>query len=328
MKKIISTVLAFAIMGTMSTDVLAYSNESYYSVPSMIQYTIENDNMGDIVNRHQLLNQENEQVATCLDCENGYIIYDVNDCIIEYSQTAESPYANYDDIVYYGGPLEYVTEENGEFFDITTGNNVSDFDFEPIESSEYSIQTFSSTSNIRDVSWTVKGKTRLLNYNGGDLIACGSLATTILLFYYYDYVSHDYLKSAYANDPQKAFETLRKIIEPQKIGTNYEELTSGIEKAYKQVTSLTSLETVTRRSGDYWGMTYYNVNALNTPVIAGLANHPIYKGHWVVAYGTKLRYNGNKIIYKWYIVNDGWGNDNVVINSNYCDGIVYLTKCK
>ena len=52
MKKIISTVLAFAIMGTMSTDVLAYSNESYYSVPSMIQYTIENDNMGDIVNRH------------------------------------------------------------------------------------------------------------------------------------------------------------------------------------------------------------------------------------------------------------------------------------
>lgn len=26
--------------------------------------------------------------------------------------------------------------------------------------------------------------------------------------------------------------------------------------------------------------------------------------------------------------NDGWGNDNVVINSNYCDGIVYLTKCK
>ena len=156
MKKIISTVLAFAIMGTMSTDVLAYSNESYYSVPSMIQYTIENDNMGDIVNRHQLLNQENEQVATCLDCENGYIIYDVNDCIIEYSPTAESPYANYDDIVYYGGPLEYVTEENGEFFDITTGNNVSDFDFEPIESSEYSIQTFSSTSNIRDVSWTVK----------------------------------------------------------------------------------------------------------------------------------------------------------------------------
>lgn len=110
-EKIISTVLAFAIMGTMSTDVLAYSNESYYSVPSMIQYTIENDNMGDIVNRHQLLNQENEQVATCLDCENGYIIYDVNDCIIEYSPTAESPYANYDDIVYYGGPLEYVTEE-------------------------------------------------------------------------------------------------------------------------------------------------------------------------------------------------------------------------
>lgn len=51
-----------------------------------------------------------------------------------------------------------MTEENGEFFDITTGNNVSDFDFEPIESSEYSIQTFSSTSNIRDVSWTVKGK--------------------------------------------------------------------------------------------------------------------------------------------------------------------------
>ena len=87
-------------------------------------------------------------------------------------------------------------------------------------------------------------------------------------------MSHDYLKSAYANDPQKAFETLRKIIEPQKIGTNYEELTSGIEKAYKQVTSLTSLETVTRRSGDYWGMTYYNVNALNTPVIAGLAKSP------------------------------------------------------
>lgn len=72
-----------------------------------------------------------------------------------------------------------MTEENGEFFDITTGNNVSDFDFEPIESSEYSIQTFSSTSNIRDVSWTVKGKTRLLNYNGGDLNA--------LWFFSYDY---------------------------------------------------------------------------------------------------------------------------------------------
>ena len=85
---------------------------------------------------------------------------------------------------------------------------------------------------------------------------------------------------------------------------------------------------VSRFSGDYWGMTYYNVNALNTPVIAFLLNHPIYKTHWVVAYGTKLRYSGSKIIYKWYVVNDGWGNDNVVINSNYCAGIVYLTKCK
>ncbi|WP_295207348.1 hypothetical protein [Ruminococcus sp.] len=324
MKKIISAAIVLAIMGTMPVGVSASQNRDYEPIPSMVQYTIDNDGMGSVVNRHNLFNQQNEQVAYCLDCESGYIIYDINSCIIEYSSTAESPYLNCDEVVYYGGPLEYVTEKDGQFFDINSGECVNDFEFEPIESSEYAVQTISTNSNIRDVKTTIKGSTRKLNYNTGDKNACGSLATTIMLYYYYDYVSSDYLKASFANNSMMTFEAIRGVIEPKREGTDYTTLPQGIEKAYKTVTSLNSLSAIPQYTGDYWGRVYYSILRLDEPVIVGLSDHSIYKNHWVVAHGTQIRYNGNTMIYKWYVVNDGWGNENVLINSSYSDGIVYF----
>lgn len=56
------------------------------------------------------------------------------------------------------------------------------------------------------------------------------------------------------------------------------------------------------------------------PVIGGVTKHPTYEEHWVVAYGFTI----SNLLVKSYTVNNGWGQNGIVINSQYLDGAVCI----
>lgn len=72
---------------------------------------------------------------------------------------------------------------------------------------------------------------------------------------------------------------------------------------------------------------YYNLIFDNIPVIIDLDDHPTYDEHFVVGYGTDMQmYSGSLSsgIISFAIVNDGWGDNEIMINWDYVCDIVYL----
>lgn len=71
----------------------------------------------------------------------------------------------------------------------------------------------------------------------------------------------------------------------------------------------------------------YLFNTRKVPIILGLTQHPIYREHWTVAYGTyQIMIVGYSTeIYYYYTVNDGWGRDGVQIAQSYTDWFIHLS---
>lgn len=60
------------------------------------------------------------------------------------------------------------------------------------------------------------------------------------------------------------------------------------------------------------------VDTYETPFLLNIHNHPIYKNHWVTGYGYNI--SGGTC---YSIVNNGWGDTNISINSIYAVQIVW-----
>lgn len=342
LKRAISFATAAAISLSLCLSVNAVgvpetlTKENIY--PEKVTRIIDWDNMGDITNETPLFNSDGEIVAYCLECTSGYLIYDMNGDIVEYSPTEMSPYANIDSKAYYGGPLNYITEVNESLIDINTNIKVDSFDFETVNdtidyneniNNKNSFSMTVSTLGLSNGTGTtvnkLSGTTRPLNYNVAPLNSCGSLAATIVLFYLYDYVDSGYLKSTYAKDPKKTFDTLRQRIEPNQNGTSPEELFDGLINNLEYVSNKTGMTVTMNDQIDPWGETRYIIITQKCPVIIDLTEDaPTYKNHWVVAYGTVACYYNNKLVDKLFEINDGWGNNNKRINHKYTEGLMYF----
>ncbi len=187
--------------------------------------------------------------------------------------------------------------------------------------------TTSKINNITAYSTVVdlNKSTRLLDYNVDGLNACGSLATTIVFMYYYDYINNKFGNSLFSSNPLYMFNTIRNKIEPNKTGTNTIQLYTGIYNSYKLVTNLNSITlTVTEKS--MAGHCLYAINDLKVPCILNIWDHPDYDKHWVVVHGVKRYYVNNKCKYCWLVVNNGWGKDNILVSDHYAKALIYITN--
>lgn len=341
MKKLFSLSIAITTMIFSSSTTFAKCNNKMIQDPQhqeSIPYIVSNisyeENMGSLLEIHDLYNSDNDVVAFCADYSIGYIIYDVFGNLVEYSPTTPSPYLDVKSKAYYGGPMTYAEVQNNTYIDIKTKEKVSINELDFVSIQDDTIQYAKTTNNITSTDSDqfkftldkVTHPTRKLNYNVNGLNACGSLAAAIVFCYYYDYIDKDYLTTFYGNTANSInlFEKIRTITEPNKTGTNFDTLPEGIMKSYKYISSLPSLTVKIQTTGDYWGRTKYNCITQNTPVIADVSRHSKYGEHWVVAYGTQTVYMGATIIDKLFVVNDGWGSTDIRINLSYCDGIVYF----
>lgn len=82
--------------------------------------------------------------------------------------------------------------------------------------------------------------------------------------------------------------------------------------------------------GDSWGFCFYRILTSNSPTILLIIKHPNYGGakgrnHWVLTYGIVQCFdNNNKLVDKYFIVNDGYGKNDIRIHYTYQDDCVYI----
>lgn len=297
----------------------------------------------EVSSRIDLYDYNNEQCAVYFkQKDGGYIILDSTTMeIIEFSNGYDP--TNYDineKKQLYLGPTQYYEETNNGFLRDKNINRKCNFQKSDIKESCQN-KTSSSGNYIDGSSYsvavgnvylsdmnTLSNSTVLVdnNING----TCGSTAATILFLYYYDYIDSKYITRAERANFNNLTLKLISYIEPNCGGTSYSELKKGINKFLadrnlsencKYITNVNILFSVINKIESY-------IDA-DKPCIVGLkSSTPTYGAHWVVAtgYATYIWDKPDSTLpcERFVQINDGWGNDNIWINTKYIDGTIYL----
>lgn len=178
-------------------------------------------------------------------------------------------------------------------------------------------------------------ETRYLDYNNDN--TCGSLATAIMFYYYYDYINRSYIKSdkyigtGYVR--QKAFyDSFKPLLGDNGDGTSYTQVKNGINKYLKSIEKNPTCTYITTANLLY-NVTSKIIDCIENrkPCIVGLSNEPKYGNHWVVGVGY-ARYQAvddwDLINIDFIKINNGWyttkSHSIVYVNSMYVDGLIYL----
>lgn len=350
LKRIVIGLLALT-MSVNSLCISAFANDNLdQNVPDFISGMIEIEDMGYIVTKHDLYDINNNIVAYCLDFENAYMIYDCNGDVIEYCETSESPLSGIEEDVYYSGPFSYYTLNNGVYENILSGEQVSssDFLYECIEFNELSSLDLSMTeadtaavfsaNNVRvtttqdgeykKVKQALVNKPRCFDYYTEGY--CGCVAVTTLLFYYYDNINSGILKSNYANNPRLLYNYLYNFIPYY---ASYDDIRNNLENQFPNISNSYPSSVIsydgsmdTNADAQYtWGGYKYLLTSQGIPAILLLQGHPSYRDHWVVTYGVIAYYDTNNTLkVRQYVVNNGFGKNDVKISCKYVDGYIYL----
>lgn len=341
-KKAIAFLSVFAMtQGIAAGAEPALAAESERYIPPHAQLIINYNDFGNIVGYHELMDSDNEVVAYCLDFENGYEIYD-DYTVIEFSTENESPYIESGD-AYYGGPLSYYEKVGTEYVGIISNEELNQNDFSEMSDTfaEKSIQVeqnydlevtesdLMSRALVPDVNVKLPGRMRTYNWNTDD--TCGSLAATIMMFYYYDYISTNYLKNIYVSNPYDLYEFFKPKIEDEVngvyVGSDKDDMLEGLNDAYPKIRASSTgvRKTVCLDVNPSWGFAYNLISNEKVPILLDLKNHPTYYEHWVVVHGVYRINPENGPSVNFHIVNDGWGNNDIRINHCYAESYVYFS---
>lgn len=324
-----ATAISLSFCLSVSAERLTGEITDEKTYPSRVINIIECENMGEITKEIPLLNSDGETTAYCLECTSGYLIYDMNGNIVEYSPTNESPFVNVDSDAYYGGPLNYIAEENEKLIDINTNEEIEHVDFVPIAEETTAVSEVITDSNVSTqalangngtIETKVNGFPRNLNYNTGGY--CGALAATQLFLYIADYKDSSILTSYYKDNPQNLYNYLKQLIPSYTSGYN---LYKGMNDAMNS--NVISLNQTAVGAGvqDVWGLAYYIINTTQMPSILLIQDHETYNDHWVVTYGVVKCFYNYQLVDRFYIVNNGYGKNGVRINIKYQYNLVYLS---
>lgn len=275
-----------------------------------------------ISNPITLKDANNEPVAIVFDISsNGYIIVNIDDMsIAELSFDSANPFTEYANAIY-NGPLEYYYSENGVIKKIR--NNVivnsSALNYysnrNTITQSENSANYFSYPASLNIVVEKYLTGTLQTWYIGGG--NCGSIAAAICMRYYYDYVSTNYVASNNTS-MNSLISTMQDFVGTG--GTSYSSMVSGLN-SYFNARNISN--TALRNTTFSFSRVKQSIRA-NRPIIVGTSGHETYGNHWVIAHGYyESRVDGNYLI-----VNNGWGSNNIWIESNTTtlDGSIYFAS--
>ena len=304
---LIKTLLTISLIATMIFPVNSHALSSIEKVANTLDLEI------CVEDRITLYNQNDEEVAYFYPgIYTGYLIVDADTLKpIEFSpENSLDFFDNTQRKYYYGGPLNYFYEQDGNIIS-KTGAVVEkqDLYFEN-KAKSFTVSNFEAINRTRSSNIRISHVPRNYSYNPNGI--CGSTAVAILLMYYDDYISDSYVASNY--EVSGTGEALIKMLVPYidgfTPGSTANDMVSGLNLYLvsrglsRNAQLLSKANIATPFSSD-------------KPVLIDLDNHPTYGEHWVVGYGYN-RYQDGATTFKMYIVVNGWGNSGVYIDEDYC----------
>lgn len=250
--------------------------------------------------------------------KSGYaIISKLTNEIVEFSLSQDSPISIMDSKkikFYYNGPLAFYKQVNDKIKDLKTGEVFDKRNLTELNVLKYEDKNVVQTDSILLNTFTIKIPAAVPNYSYNPNGICGSTAAAMFLRYYDIYVNGSYVPlSLQSLDGILLINHLIPYIDGSNPGSLPGQVVSGLTTylTMQGVNSTVRLEI----SNPSW---IFSCVSNNKPYILGLYNHPTYNNHWVTGYG----YSNTGTSY-FAIVNDGHGNSEIYINTNYTDFIIY-----
>lgn len=337
-KKILIFVLTsvIAILSTVNISAVNISTNQY---PYLVQFIIDYDNMGEVIQTHKLYNESDNIIATCLDFANAYIIYDNNGSIIECSSSNRSKYYNINQKTYYGGALNYFTKQNFEYHDLTKNTIIEKSKFEDLS------KKFQKNMNKRNIKASQQSKSSYSTYgsqtptiesymlrapskfNWNNDSTCGSLAATIIL----DHMNTSgiiNLPARFSNYMPNLYNSLKYYCEidyaNQGGGSSHESLVNGFNKFSKELNLKTSARDacfqITHGGSDKYTF-YINRILTGIPCFVGIP------GHMTVGYGGREIFAPNgELVLSQFMINNGWGDNGIFVDTEEVDGLIAVQK--
>ena len=344
-KKAVSIVLSLA-MTVQMLSVSAFAVDNKGELPEMAQVVIGQNDFGEVKETRTLYDANDDEVAVCLDFDNAYLIYLNNGVVIEYSSEENSDYFGSEEKAYYAGPLAYHKQEKSHYVDIVSDEIVSEETFEkqsdtiqkvevPDNNSKSSVSMMKTALPSDEEAIMLPYRLRLLDYNRKG--TCVALATTIMLFYYYDHVSTDYIKNPFFVQNPKALHDFLVSRYFQPVNGEYgqtisESLFETNKFFYDQ--NIDNSAKFTYYSGNsIYGQVFHNIVDRKRPIIMYLHENSESLSEWainhaVIVHGITSSSVYGQRGYAFYYVNDGAGHNSKAIfdSSAYITGFLWYTK--
>ncbi|RNI14132.1 hypothetical protein EFE42_05865 [Methanohalophilus sp. RSK] len=269
------------------------------------------------------LNGELEAVSFSMK-NGGYIIINVNDLSVpEFSLEGKSPFSDSDKTYAYNGPLAYMEDKQGELFQIGMRNAV---DKAVTPEYVYAVVSVDKDKKLADLKALNNRMSRRSIGSGSlddslrtwedDNIFCGPIAAGITLIYFDDQHDDDFVDSSNENQGDLLSLIINDGYIPNQ-GTDTSTVKNGLND-YLDDRNLDDYSADSRYSFSFSDLKSL-INS-DKPVIVDTDNHPTYEEHWIIAHGYVELIN-----YKYMIVNNGWGGNNVnVAVDGYIDDMVYI----
>lgn len=257
----------------------------------------------------------------------GFVITDENGHIVEANQSINvNSITSY---IYYGGYGEYYCKKNdNNYINIVTGETISEEQlleciifYNSIKEELYTksdIISLSETTTIKRLPYATSTYTSSGTVVDG-LGVCGYIASAIFLDYYDRYIYNTLLPEQYSCNGVELINGLYSfgnggsgMAQDELIGVINRFLNACNRSGYLYMAGTTS---------ELYSKLRYSIDR-NRPAIVVIKNHSKYGYHVVVGHGYYFE-NVNGTLYNCIIVNDGWGNTDVIINEAYMESVTY-----
>ena len=257
--------------------------------------------------------------------EGGYLIYDSQENFVtEFSESEENEIA-FDGADYiYAGPRSLYKIIEGGLFNIQTKEfvNAQEEFMHGIKELENDISVAVRENEAKigiemlstNATSTISGP--LPNYHHNPDGRCGATAAAMLLRWYDIYRNGKYVPSNLESSSGVAL--IDHLWSKMKSSTHSGAYTGVV---YVEMMNYINTQGISHAGGiDVYSNEYVigRVDSYGTPFLLNVLNHPKYENHFVTGYGY---YSDSTGFYP--IVNDGWGNRNIKIHSNYAHQIIW-----
>lgn len=328
---ILSIILSIIVLFNSTSLISVSAGEIASFSPSDDVITFITDKDRVILNTYTpLYSIKDEVVAYYFDLSpRGYAICSTNGNIIECSieHSKELSYGK----TYYLSPTMLCSKRNGKYY-VKDNETPLLLEDEYVLSNSFStkIDVVNQYQNSSALDDNISPQSTSYNYLSGTLRTydynvngtCGSTAAAILLMYYNDYIDDYMVLSSYETSTgQSLIDLLIPYIDGDTPGSTYIDIKNGLNwylrwKGRSDVYVANCIADVSFSS-------YKSIIDSGRPAVVTVYDAPTYGDHGVVGYGYET-YKRNTTTYCLYVVNDGWGNNNIFINADYAFDIVYL----